>query len=111
MVVFVEGESAGDEQGRAVGVPIGVEATVGGDYQVFVYCWSGSPTNYALRVHYLAPGERGALPVDDDDGCGCSSIAARPGSTMLVLTFGVAALTRRRRSSGRPDQLPRDRCH
>ena len=71
LFVYVDAELSGEDQARTTGEVAGVEVVLSNDFQVYAYCWEGSPTNWTLRVHYLAPGELPPGETDEPD-CGCA---------------------------------------
>lgn len=94
LFVFVDTELTAEDQARRSGEQAAVEVELTHDTQIFLYCWEGSPTDWTVTVHYMAPGE--LAPTQDDDGpdCGCAQGADR-GSSLVVLLL-LAGLLRRR---------------
>jgi hypothetical protein len=92
LFVYDDTVGAADAQTRDTGSLEALEAEVGKDFQILVYCWEGSATNWVLRVKYLAPGEIAELPGDEPQGCDCSVGRGLPvgGPLLLMLLLGLS---------------------
>jgi hypothetical protein len=96
LFVFVDAELAAEDQARTPGETAGVEVELTNDFQVYLYCWEGSPTDWSLRVHYMAPGE--LPPVEEVEGpdCGCDQGANVEPAGLAGLLLLVLLVRRRR---------------
>jgi len=102
LFVYDDTELAGDAQFRDTGTIEAVEVQVGEDFQILVYCWEGSATDYELRIQYLAPGEVGEFPLEaGPEGCNCSASGAAPRSAAWALAMGLIGLIGVSRRGGR----------
>ena len=101
LFVFVDAVLTGEDQARIGGEPAGVEVELTHDFQIYVYCWEGSATDWTLRVHYMAPGE---LPPAEDDtpDCGCEQGTGRGAPLAGLVLLGLVV----RRRPGRAPTSP-----
>lgn len=94
LFVFVDTELTAEDQARTSGETAGVEVELTHDFQIYLYCWEGSPTDWTLRVHYMAPGELPPTEPDDGPDCGCEQGTRGEGVVGLLLL--LLPLLRRR---------------
>ncbi|MCP4867472.1 MAG: matrixin family metalloprotease [Proteobacteria bacterium] len=92
--VFDDTEAVADVQTRDTGSIEALEVEIGEDFQMLVYCWEGSATDYELRIQYLSPGEKPIFPVDEaPDACDCS-VGSRPAGGAFAMLLVVLGLSR-----------------
>ncbi len=104
VVVYDDTNAVGDAMTRDAGATEYLEVEVGEHFQILVYCFEGSPTNWTLRAQFLSPGEIPEIPGGPGpEGCSCgSTFGGREAGGGLALALLLLLSRRGGRERGGP---------